>query len=57
MIKEHLQISIHQLNLLRECISLWGEDEGWSETDLEWALETLYKQIEWLTILLGDRDE
>lgn len=52
MIKRQLQASIQQLNLLREIISLWAEDEGWNEVDKDWAMEYIYKDVEWLTALL-----
>ena len=56
-IKRQLQASIQQLNLLRDMISLRAEDEGWNEADKDWAMEHIYKYVEWLEALLQAMNE
>ena len=61
MIKEQVQRTLSELSVLRESLTLFGPDEGWSDVDIDWVLSNLEQDIRWLeslhTVLRRETDE
>lgn len=52
MIEVRLKAALHEMNLLREAVTLFGQDEGWHDVDIEWANSYIQQHIDWLSRLL-----
>ena len=52
MIEARLKAALHEMNLLREAVTLFGPDEGWNDVDIEWANSCIQQHIDWLSRLL-----